>query len=158
MRITPLVLAGALAAVALAAPADAAPRKPITKTYEATAPAPDVTNYADSAGVDSYSVCNQQVPNSYHVHTFTAPAPGKLNVKLYGFTGDWDVLLTDSRGTELTFGGNGIPAQVNTPAEPTVGDENITYKIKKAKTKINIIACNWVGGPTATVKYTFTYA
>ena len=155
MRITPLVLAGALAAAALATPADAAPRKPITKTYEATAPTPDPTNYLDLAGASNYSVCNQVVPQSWHVHTFTAPAVGKLNIKVYGFTGDWDVLLTNTQGTELTFGGS---ESLNTPDAPTAGDESVTYKIKKAKTKINIISCNWAGSPTATVKYTFTYA
>lgn len=155
MRITPFVLVGALAVAASAAPATAARRKPIVKQYEATAPAPDPTNWASEAGVPTYSVCNQQVPNSWHKHTFTAPAPGKLNIKVYGFTGDWDVLLTNTQGVELTFGGS---PGINTPNAPTAGDESVAYKIKKAKTKINIISCNWAGGPTATVKYTFTYA
>ena len=150
MRITPLVLTGALATAVLAVPADAAPRKPITKTYEATAPTPDVTNLAE--GVATYSVCNQQVPQSWHLHVFTAPAPGKLKVDLSNFLGDWDLLLTDAKGTQLAAG-VGMQAVPGTPAE-----EVATVKIKRAKTKINIISCNFSGGPTATVKYVFTYA
>lgn len=150
MRITPLVLTGALATAALAAPADAAPRKPITKTYEATAPTPDFTNLEPNA---TYTVCNQTVPQSWHLHVFTAPAPGKLKVTLSGYVGDWDLLLTDSKGTQLAAGDLLEPGTPTTPAE-----ESATLKIKKAKTKINIIACNFAGGPTATVKYTFTYA
>ena len=155
MRITPLVLVGALAVAATAAPATAARRKPIVKQYEATAPTPDPTNYVGVAGVPAYSVCNQQVPSSWHTHVFTAPAPGKINIKVSGFTGDWDLLLTNPQGTELTYGGSD---GLNKPDTPTAGDESVTYKIKKAKTKINIISCNWAGSPTATVKYTFTYA
>jgi hypothetical protein len=30
--------------------------------------------------------------------------------------------------------------------------------MKKAKQTFHIIACNWAGGSTGTVKYTFTYA
>lgn len=157
MRITPLVLAGALvAAGSAAAPATAATKKkPITKTYEATAPAPDPTNWLGDVGAANYPVCNQVVPNSFHKHTFTAPALGKLNIKVYGFTGDWDVLILDSKGSVI---GNGGSSGINTPDSPTAGDENVTLKIKKAKSKVDIIACNWAGGPTATVKYTFTYA
>ena len=156
MRITPLALVGALAAAALAAPADAAPaRKPITKTYQATAATPDPTNWLSQAGAANYSVCNQVVPQSWHTHTFTAPAAGKINVKLYGFTGDWDLLITNAAGQEVSYGGS---SGINTPNAPTAGDESVTYKIKKAKTKINIIACNWAGAATGTVKYTFTYA
>ncbi|HWL35145.1 MAG TPA: hypothetical protein VNQ77_03030 [Frankiaceae bacterium] len=155
MRITPLVLAGALAATALAGTATAAPKKkPITKSYDASAASPDPTNWANDAG-GGYSVCAQRVPGSFHTHTFTAPALGKINIKVTGFTGDWDVLITDSKGTEIAAGGS---SGINTPDAPTAGDESVTLKIKKAKSKINIITCNWVGGPSAKVKYVFTYA
>jgi hypothetical protein len=154
MRITPLVLAGTLVATGFAGSASAA-KKPITKTYTATAPAPDPTNYLGTAGAASYSVCEQRVPQSYHVQSFTPPAVGKLKVQLSGFTGDWDLLLTNASNTELTYGGS---SGVNTPQSPTAGDESVTIKIKKAKQKVNIIACNWAGSATGTVKYTFTYA
>ena len=151
MRITPLVLAGALVTVGATAPnATAAPKKkPITKTYEATAVAPDMTNQTE----DSYSVCAMNVPNSYHIANFTAPAPGKLKVELYNYTGDWDLLLLDSKGTELAAGSELALSTPNAPAT-----ETMTVKVKKSKTKYQIVACNWAGGPTGTVKYTFTYA
>jgi len=151
MRTTPLVLGAALLATGIATgPATAKP-KPITKTYTATASNPDPTNYSPAA---KYSVCEQTVPGSFHIEKFKAPATGKLAVKLTGFTGDWDLLLTDAaKGTEL---GSGSASDVGNPAQPAT--EAATIKVKKAGTTYNIIACNWAGGPTGTVTYTFTYA
>ncbi len=157
MRILPLVVTGALVAAGAAAPASAATKKkpkPITKTHQATAAAPDPTNHLNEVQ-PGYSVCAQRVPQSFQTFTFKAPAIGKLNVKLTGFTGDWDVLILDSKGSEIGYGGNG---ELNTPQDPTVGNENTTVKIKKAKTTYSLVACNWAGGNTATLTYTFTYA
>jgi hypothetical protein len=156
MRLTSLVLAGALvAAGAAATPASAASKKPISKSYAVTAPAPDPTNWADLGGVAGYSVCAQRIPNSFQKFSFTAPATGRLKVSLTGFTGDWDLLVTDAKGNEVTAGGSDGR---NTPATQGEGDENVTVKVKKARTTYNLIACNWVGGPTGTLAYTFTYA
>lgn len=150
MRTRTLVLAGAVALVAAASPVSAGPKpKPITKTYTATAPAPDPTNAAPGA---KYSVCAQNVPMSAHTEVFKAPAPGKLAVELKGFEVDWDLLITDAKGTEVGASGNG---GYGTPASPSV--EKATVKVKKAGT-FNIVACNWAGTPSATVKYVFTYA
>lgn len=150
MRKTPLLVsAAALVAAGLAMPATAAP-KPITKTYTATAPTPDPTNYAPNS---PYEVCAMVVPQSWHSEAFKAPAPGKLSVKLTGFTGDWDLLLIDSKGTQITHGG---ASDVGTPGTPA--SESMTTKVKKGGTAYQIIACNWAGGPTGTVTYTFTYA
>ena len=151
MRTTPVLAAAAavLAAAASAMPADAAPRKPITKTYTATAAMPDPTNYAQQG----YSVCAQNVPGSFHTETFKAPAAGKLQVKLTDFTGDWDLLLLDSKGTEIT---SGSASDVGTPQTPA--SESMTTKVKKAGATYKIIACNWAGGATGKVTYTFTFA
>ena len=152
MRTSPLVIAGLVAAVGVASPASAAPKKkpkPITKTYTATAPLPDPTNYAQQG----YSVCAQNVPQSYHTEVFTAPAPGKLAVTLTGFTGDWDLLIMDGAGSELATGG---ASDVGTPQTP--GTESATVKVKKKAAKYSIVACNWAGGSTGTVKYVFTYS
>jgi hypothetical protein len=147
MRTTPaLALAAALLAAGATGQAGAAP-KPITKTYTATAPLPDPTNYAPNA---TYSVCGQTVPQSFYVEPFKAPGVGKLKVEMSGFQGDWDLLITDQKGAEL---GNSGGTQ---PADPPT--ETATVKVKKAGSTINIISCNWAGGPTATVKYTITYA
>jgi hypothetical protein len=156
MRITPLVAAGALImAGGLAGEASAKPKPPITKTVAITAPVPDPSNWAGQGGVTGYSVCAQRIPSSFQTVEFKAPAIGKLKVTLTGFNGDWDVLVTDAKGTELTAGGS---SGISTPAGPSDGDESATTKVKKANTVFKITACNWAGGPTGTLKYTFTYA
>ena len=160
MRITPLVLAGSLVAAGIAGPAVAAPKpkpkpKPIVKTYDATAPTPDPTNWLSEGGVAGYSVCAQRVPESYKIFTFKAPALGKLNLKLTDFQGDWDALFMDSKNSELGAGGS---PGINTPQDPKAGDENATIRVKKAGTTYKVVACNWAGGPTAKLTLTFTYA
>lgn len=148
MRSTAVLAAAAALLSAAAVSADAAPaRKPITKTYTATAPLPDPTNHAE---LTPYEVCAQAVPQSFHEETFKAPGAGKLKVEMNGFQGDWDLLLVDSKGAQVASSGG------TQPVDPAV--ESMTAKIKKAGATYTIIACNWAGTPTATVKYTFTWA
>jgi len=146
MRRTAALLALTLAAVGTAAlPSEAAPRKkpkPITKTYTATAPMPDPSNYAQQG----YSVCAQNVPQSYHEHAFKAPAAGSIKIVLKDYQGDWDLLIEGSGGEELTAGG---ASDLGVPEEAYV-------KLKKGEA-ITIVACNWAGGATGTVTYTFTF-
>lgn len=132
----------ALAAATVAAPgAIAAPKKPITKTYTATAPMPDPTNVAGG-----YSVCAQNVPQSFHVEEFKVPAAGTLKVVLTEYQVDWDLLLMDAKDKELAGSGSG-----------GVGEpEALQVKFKKPGV-VKIVACNWSGGPTGKVTYTFTY-
>jgi hypothetical protein len=130
-----------LAAATVAAPGALAAPKPITKTYTATAPAPDPTNVGGG-----YSVCAQNVPGSFHVEPFKVPAAGTLKVQLTDYQVDWDLLLMDDKGKELAGSGAGGVG----------GPEVVQVKFKKA-TAVQIVACNWSGGPTGTVTYTFTY-
>jgi hypothetical protein len=144
MNRTAALVAASLAVAVVSAPAaTAAPKKkPITKTYTATAPAPDPSNYAQQG----YSVCAMNVPNSFDRQEFKVPAAGTLAVEVSGYQGDWDLLLLDADNEELATGGSsdlGVP-------------EVAEVRFKKA-TKVSIVACNWAGTPTATVKYTFTY-
>jgi hypothetical protein len=150
MRLTPLVLAGSLVVVASAVPAGAAakPKKPITKTYTATAPAPDPTNTVPGG----YDVCAMKVPNSFQLTKFKAPAVGKLKVTATDFLGDWDVLLLDSKGTQIATGES---SEIGKPNDPK--PEVATAKIKKPGI-YSIVVCNWAGGSTAKVTYVFTYA
>ena len=143
MHRTAVLTAVALAAATVAAPAAlAAPQKPITKTYTATAPTPDPTNVAGG-----YTVCAQNVPGSFHVEEFKAPGAGALKVELTEYQVDWDLLLMDGKGKELASSGSG-----------GVGEPEIaSLKLKKAGV-VQIVACNWSGGPTGTVTYTFTPA
>lgn len=155
MRKTPFIVIGALVAAGAAMPASAAAKKPITKSVDVLAPVPDPSNWAGQGGVAGYSVCAQRIPNSFQTFEFKAPAVGKLKVTLTGFYGDWDVLVTDAKGTEITAGGS---SGLSTPAAPSDGDESATTKVKKAGTTYKITACNWAGGPTGKLTYTFTYA
>ncbi len=149
MNRTAVIAIAVVAALPVAADlATAAPPKPITKTYTATAPAPDPTN----AAAATHQVCNMVVPQSFHIEKFKAPGPGALKIEIDGFIGDWDLLIQDSKGRDVAAA---TATDASTPASPD--PDSTAVKIKKADT-YSIIACNWVGGPTATVKYTFTFA
>jgi hypothetical protein len=142
MSRTVTVTVAVLAAATVAAPAALATHaKPVKKSYEATAPMPDPTNW----GLGDYSVCAQNVPESYHVEEFKAPSAGKLRIELTDYEGDWDLLLMDGKAREMAFSGSG---EVGEP-------EIVQVKLKKPQT-VQIVACNWAGGPTGTVTYTFT--
>lgn len=128
----PVALLGVAAAPSLAVPKPKP--KPITMTYSATA-APG-------------AVCDGTVPTALHSTAFKVPAAGSLKVTLDGFTGDWDLALT-SGGRELASSAG---------LQPVDGDsEQVVTKFRRAST-VSIDACNFVGGPTATVTYVFTYA
>jgi hypothetical protein len=148
MKRTAALLVGTLAVVTVAAPtALAAPKKkPITKTYDVSAPMPDVTNNGEPVGLSDYSVCAQNVPGSFDKRDFQVPAAGKLSIELKGFQGDWDLLLEDSDGSELVYGGSSSLG----------GSEVADASFKKAQ-KVSIVACNFAGTPNASVTYTFTY-
>jgi hypothetical protein len=135
----------AVAGLVVAAPGALADGKPVEEEYAATAPTPDPTNYAGAATGEGYSVCAQNVPGSFQVDQFKAPSAGKLKVDLTGFAGDWDLLLIDDKGAELAAGGS----------SDVSNGETAGVTLKKPAT-IQIVACNWAGGPTATVKYVFT--
>lgn len=144
MKSTLVLALTAVAGLTVVAPGALAAGAPITKTYPATAPNPDPTNQASELD-GGYSVCAQRVPDSFQVDPFKAPGPGKLVVDLSDFVGDWDLLLMDDKGAELAFGG----------ASDVSNGETATLTVKKAST-IQIVACNFAGGPTGTVKYVFT--
>lgn len=137
MNRTVLAAATIVAVGTLAIPSSAAPRKPITKTYTATA-------YPGLLSVSDY--CDT-VPTTHdkHLEPFKAVAAGTIKVALSGATGDWDAMLMDSAGTRLAMSAN-----IGTDGE------SYTFRIKKPGT-YTLMSCNTVGGTTATVKYTFTF-
>ena len=145
MNRTAALLAASLAVGTVAAPAAlAAPKKkPIVVQYTANAPTPDPSN-----GTNDYSVCAQNVPNSFDARPFKVPAAGRLKVELTGYQVDWDLLLMDAEATEIAGSGSGGYQG---------GPETVEVKLKKAQT-VTVVACNWAGGPTGNVKITFTYA
>jgi hypothetical protein len=144
----------AVAAVALAsavAPASAAVRrpKPITGSYSLTlAPDPDATEAVGCEGK-----ARQQGVN-VDTRAIKVAGPGTLVVKVTGFSGDWDTAVASGSGSRVAEGG-GTSTGDGAPATAAV--ETLKYKNKKAQT-LNLIVCNFLGSPNATVSYTFTYS
>lgn len=131
---TRLVLAVApLALVAVATlPSSAAP-KPMKGAYTAAAPVPG--GAADD--------CEGAVPGSLHTETIKVPAAGRFTADLTGFQGDWDFFLKANGGLLSSSTGS-----VDAPKE------TVSAKIKKAGS-VQLISCNWAGGPSAAVSWTF---
>ena len=150
-QVVPLVALAVMTA-ALAAPADAAP-KTIEKSFDVTIPVPLAGATSDPTAPVACSGAVAPFPMSSHVESFKAPAAGTLKVEVTGFVGDWDVAL-DSGGKRLAEGDN---ASV-TPTSMSTGSivEKLTYKVKKPG-KLDIQVCNFLGGPTGSGKYTFTF-
>lgn len=143
--LVPIAALGVLAA-ALGLPAEAAPPKPITKTYSVQAvPFPNA-----QWGV----ACQEKSPiPSDHHEPFKAPAPGTLKVVISGFEGDFDGAIVDSKGKYLAASDNAAA----TPNTAQGVKETITYKVKKAQDLV-IRVCNFAASPAANVTYTFTFA
>ena len=79
---------------------------------------------------------------------FTTPGKGVLTVEIGGFQGDWDLYV---------FENGGILAAAESDQ---VGGAPATEKIMVllgAKKKVEIVACNWSGGPTASGHYMYKY-
>lgn len=146
----PLVVA-AIVAGGIHAPAQAATKKPVAKEYDLTlTPMPDPNT--TSACSSQFLTAGQNVDD----HSLKVSGPGKLTVTVTGFSGDWDIAVMSSSGVSLTESDStGTPAPLSTPAGAI--DEVAKYKPKKAMSLI-IRVCNFLGTPTAHVKYTYVYA
>jgi len=146
-RRTTLLLSSAVVLGTAVSPALANHKKPISVTYTAAAGTPDPGNAVTGTLCDGVNPAQ----TGEHVHQFAAPEAGTLEVILTGYQGDWDLAVRNSKGANIGgSGGGGYPPLAG-------GDEKIKLKIKKAE-KLAIVSCNWAGSPTATVKYTFTFA
>lgn len=126
LAVLPLALVGAVALPSSAAP------KPMTGAYTASAPVPGAPD------------CDGLAPGSLHTMAIKVPSAGRFTADLTGFAGDWDFFLK-ANGSELSASTGSFDAMV----------ETVTAKLKKATT-VNIVSCNWAGGPTGSVKWTFT--
>jgi hypothetical protein len=142
----PLAIA-ALLAVSASGHAASKP-KPITGTFKSTlAPMPatleSCLSPAQVEGVNKHSV------------PIKVAGPGTLAVKVTGFYGDWDTILTSSTGAVLAEGGGtNVDGTNSTPVAPV--SETLKYKSKKAQT-LTLVVCNFSGSPEATTTYTYTY-
>lgn len=132
-----------LALAALAVPAAANHKKPITASYDVTAPVP--------YPVDGSSHCADGTEGvTKGSKDFTLPDRGVLQVEMSGFLGDWVLELFDAKGRMI-----GQAAQLD-PLN-TAPVRKLTYKKGTPRQPVRIVVCNVNGGPTAKVRYTFTY-
>ena len=129
-----LVVAAAGLTPALAGPTP----KPIEKTYTASA-TPDPTPILGE-------ICQPTVPSARHTTPFKVPAAGTLAITIK-MQGDWALGLRTKSGSVLGASDGPSPTDA----------ESIQHKFKKA-TDVLIDACNFAGGLTAQVTYTFTFA
>lgn len=133
-------LAG-VTALALAAPALAAPPKPFTQNLTFTDATPDPSGNAQSGNENH---CSGLLPKETPI-SVKIPGPGDVDITLSAVTGDWALQIQDAAGNVL--GGD----DVNPPeAEAT------SVRLKKAGT-IKVLPCNMAGAPTAKVTIAYTY-
>lgn len=137
-RAISLLMLGIMAAGAHSAAA--APPKPISETYKATAPVPDPTPAARGD-----VTCDHMLPMSKFEKKIKVPSPGTLKVEYVQQTLDWALAVRNSKGQKLASADGGTPEVI----------EKLSVKLKSAGS-YTIDACNFAGGPEATVKYTFT--
>lgn len=143
-----LVVAGGALAPALAAPAKPKPIVMEWSMQHAPMPLP-------IEGVPGENSCDGTFEGlSQTTKTIKATAAGTLEVVLTGFAGDWDITVMDDKGRVL-----GIGAGTTTADPSSLGNdltEKAVIKVKKATTLV-IGTCNFLGGPVADAKATFTY-
>lgn len=149
----PLAIAAVVAGGSLLPAQAAGTKKPLTKTYKVTlTPAPVEIPLQEGACASDL----REPGATVDIKQIKVTGPGKLVVKVSGFHGDWDTSVWSSNGTSLAEGGGtSTPDAFSTPATPLT--EDMIYKSKKAQT-LFLRVCNYVGGPEATVKYTYTYS
>jgi hypothetical protein len=134
-----------LAAAGSTTPALAKPKpKPITKSYTANAATPDPTPASSQTGGNCHPTLDSAMDN----HVVAIPYASSLVIDLNNFQGDWALGLFDADGEEIATDDQDATAPIDTPA-------HIEAKFKK-KTSVTIRACNFLGGPTATVTYKIT--
>lgn len=143
------IISLALVVGLVAGPAAAGKRKkkakPIQETFTVQAlPFPKLS----ATGLEGTGCMAGQEGVNFIPHPFEAPFSGTLTATMTGFTGDWDLFLTDESGAELI---GSVNDQIQGGAEAV---EEVTFDIKKGTT-VNIVPCNWLGAPEATVDYVF---
>lgn len=77
---------------------------------------------------------------------FRAPAAGRLEVAIRGFSGEWALQLRKNKDAVLAADDVPPPAF-----------EELTIKLRKAST-INVLPCNIAGSPEGMIDIVFTYS
>ena len=144
MRTRSLVVAAVLAASVAVPAAEANHRKPLSGSYDLTLPVPF------PGESPSGSHCADAPDDlSRDTRPVTMPATGRFKVTLSEYLGDWIVELWDAKGQLVTYG-----------AGLSTGDTTatMTYRKKSKKSETFTLAvCNYTGGPTGHVDWTFTF-
>lgn len=85
---------------------------------------------------------------NYVTEPFEAPAAGELDVTAAGFTGDWDIYVLDRAGRRLA---QSEGDQVTGADE---AQERLSVRLE-AGSRVEMVACNWLGEPDVDVSYEF---
>ena len=151
LTVVTLVVAGVSATGAAAKTTKKAPPKLKTMkgSYQLTL-VPDPTIDAKAQPQVGGGDCNATDPKSIDKHPLSLPGAGTLHIVLdspdptgKGKT-DWDLALLDSHGSEI-----------DSSTSPTSHEEITHTGLKKGSVSIEV--CNLIGGPNATVTYSYTY-
>ena len=135
------ILAAVLSLVLVAAPGLAGKKKTVKKSFSVTAaPLPM------SGSVQAGGCANGEEGVHKTTIPFKTPGKGTLSVELSNFVGDWDlhVAMNDS----IIASSNG---------DHTAVTEQLSGLRFAKGSQVEIIACNWSGGPTADGTYTYVY-
>ncbi|MGH2757208.1 MAG: hypothetical protein ACRDI3_05410 [Actinomycetota bacterium] len=73
------------------------------------------------------------------------PFNGVLTVTMENFMGDWDLFVKDDDDNLLSSG-------TGSQLQGEAAEEEVTVTVKKGM-KLQIIPCNWLGGPSAEVTW-----
>lgn len=135
-------LVGSIVVGAMASPSfGGKKKKEISKSFAARAFPYPVTSGVNEVG------CQEGVDGIHKVHLeFKAPWNGFLTARMEGFTGDWDIVLLDEEGNELS----------RSDSDNVLGppEEEVYAPVARGRTVI-ISPCNWLGEPEVTVDYRF---
>lgn len=130
----------ALVAVIAVAPATAAKKKSGSFSAENPVPHPDPAAGCPGAPDDlSRTVVPLKIPFS-----------GVLTVTMSDFMGDWDLFLTDADGEHIV-------SATESQLQGAPPQEEVTIYLPKGFS-VQMLACNWVGGPSAEVAWTLVAA
>jgi len=132
--------------VAIPTAAPAGPKKVSGSFGASLAPFPNYSSHTSTARPG----CAAGQENVHWVgQEFTAPAAGTLSMHSEGFTGDHDIYVFVN---DIPYA-RGENTQVPDGAPP---EESVTVPLK-AKQKVQMVACNWLGQPEVEAHYEFVF-
>ncbi len=139
-----LILAAVALAAATVTPAAAAKKKVVRDEYDVQAVPFAMAggelngHYGCLAGPEGVSKVSR---------TFEVPFDGIMTATVEGFVGDWDIYLLDETGEDmLAVANRGVSnLEVSIP-------DTFKHPLRRGQ-KVQLVVCNYLGGPTAHVKY-----